>query len=100
VIYAEVAKAGEVNANVLRRWRREIQEFGVKAFCRYRIAEGRRERGGGTVAEGGPSALEIEFLRRFLRQAEEHRKLPALNIRRSSMRTTELNRTTDSSGAG
>ena len=29
---AEVARACEVNANVLHRWRRELREFGAKAF--------------------------------------------------------------------
>jgi len=29
---AEVSRACEVNANVLHRWRRELHEFGAKAF--------------------------------------------------------------------
>ena len=29
---AEVARACEANANVLHRWRRELREFGAKAF--------------------------------------------------------------------
>ena len=29
---AEVSRACEVNANVLHRWRRELREFGAKAF--------------------------------------------------------------------
>jgi transposase len=29
---AEVARACEVNPNLLHRWRKEIREYGVKAF--------------------------------------------------------------------
>ena len=29
----EVARACEVNANVLHRWKRELREYGVKAFA-------------------------------------------------------------------
>jgi len=31
---AEVARACEVNPNVLYRWRRELREYGAKAFRR------------------------------------------------------------------
>jgi transposase-like protein len=30
---SEVAKACEINPNVLHCWRREIQEYGVKVFA-------------------------------------------------------------------
>lgn len=78
---AEVAKACEVNANVLHRWRREIQEFGGKAFA----SNGQRRVDENRVAElerkVGRQALEIDFLRRCLQHVEEQRKLQALNIR-------------------
>ena len=89
VSIAEVARACEVNPNVLHRWRREVQEFGVTAFA---------GKGQGRAAESrvielerkvGRQALEIDFLRRCLQHVEEQRKLQALNIRSSSTRTSK-----------
>ena len=89
VSVAEVAKACEVNANVLHRWRREIQDFGVKAFA----GNGQRRVDESRVAELerkiGRQTLEIDFLRRCLQHVEEQRKLQALNIRSSSTRTSK-----------
>lgn len=89
VSVAEVAKACEVNANVLHRWRREIQEHGVKAFA----GNGQRRVDESHVAElerkVGRQALEIDFLRRCLQHVEEQRKLQALDIRSSSSRTSK-----------
>ena len=89
VSVAEVAKACEVNANVLHRWRREIQEFGGKAFA----SNGQRRVDENRVAElerkVGRQALEIDFLRRCLQHVEEQRKLQALNIRSSSTRISK-----------
>ena len=60
VSIAEVARACEVNPNVLHRWRREIQELGGKAFS------GNGQRDESQVAElerkVGRQALEIDFL--------------------------------------
>jgi transposase-like protein len=89
VSIAEVAKACEVNPNVLHRWRREIQEFGGKAFA----GNGQRRADENQVAElerkVGRQALEIDFLRRCLQHVEEQRKLQALDIRSSSIRTSK-----------
>ena len=89
VSVAEVAKACEVNANVLHRWRREIQEFGVKAFA----GNGQRRADESQMAELerkiGRQALEIDFLRRCLQHVEEQRKLQALNIRSSFIHTSK-----------
>src|SRR5438270_13014689 len=71
---AEVARACEVNPNVLHRWRRELQEYGAKAFAgggqrrveESRIAELERKVGG--------QALEIAVLQRCLQHVEEQRK--------------------------
>lgn len=75
--------------NVLHRWRREIEEFGVKAFA----GNGQRRADESRVAElerkVGRQALEIDFLRRCLQHVEEQRKLQALNIRSSSTRTSK-----------
>jgi len=85
----EVARALEVNPNVLHRWRREVQDFGLKAF----VGNGQRRIDEGRVAElerkVGRQALEIDFLRRCLQHVEEQRKLQALNIRSSSTRTSK-----------
>jgi transposase len=84
VSVAEVAKACEVNANVLHRWRREIQDHGSKAFS----GNGQRRADENRMAElerkVGRQALEIDFLQRCLQHVEEQRKLQALNIRSSS----------------
>lgn len=89
VSVAEIAKACEINANVLHRWRREIQDFGVKAFA----GNGQRRVDESRVAELerkiGRQTLEIDFLRRCLQHVEEQRKLQALNIRSSSTRTSK-----------
>jgi transposase len=89
VSIAEVAKACEVNPNVLHRWRREIQEYGVKAFS----GNGQRRADESQVAElerkVGRQALEIDFLRRCLQHVEEQRKLQALDIRSSSTPTSK-----------
>jgi len=84
---AEVARACEVNPNVLHRWRRELDDFGGKAFA----GHGRRRADDSKMAElerkVGRQALEIDFLRRCLQHVEEQRKLQALNTRNSSTRT-------------
>ena len=60
----EVARACEVNPNVLHRWRRELQDYGTKAFA----GNGQRRADESQVAElerkVGRQALEIDFLRR------------------------------------
>jgi transposase-like protein len=86
---AEVARACEVNPNVLHRWKRELRDYGVKAFS----GEGQRRAEEQQVAElerkVGRQALEIDFLRRCLQHVEEQRKLQALTTRGSSTRTSK-----------
>jgi transposase-like protein len=74
----EVARAVEVNPNVLHRWRREIRQGPGNAFPgngKQRWAEGR-------IAELerkiGQQALEIDFLKGCLQRIEEQRMLQAL----------------------
>ena len=74
----EVARALEVNRNVLHRWRREIRQGPGNVFPghgKQRWAEGR-------VAELerkiGQQALEIDFLKGCLQRIEEQRMLQAL----------------------
>jgi len=87
VSLAEVARACEVNPNVLRRWRRELRDYGAKAFA----GNGQRRADESQVAElerkVGRQALEIDFLRRCLQHVEEQRKLQALDSRNSSTST-------------
>ena len=89
VSVTEVAKACEVNANVLHRWRREIQDYGPTAFA----GNGQRRADESRVAElerkVGRQALEIDFLQRCLPHVEEQRKLQALDICGSSTRTSK-----------
>jgi transposase len=86
---AEVARACEVNPNVLHRWRRELRDYGAKAFS----GNGQRRREEGRVIElerkVGRQALEIDFLERCLQHVEEQRKLQALTTRASSTRTSK-----------
>jgi transposase len=86
---AEIARACEVNPNVLHRWRRELEDFGSKAFA----GNGQRRTDDSQVAElerkVGRQALEIDFLRRCLQHVEEQRKLQALDTRSSSTRTSK-----------
>jgi transposase-like protein len=86
---AEVARACEVNPNVLHRWRRELRDYGVKAFA----GNGQRRAEEQQMAElerkVGRQALEIDFLRRCLQHVEEQRKLQALTTRGWSSRTSK-----------
>jgi transposase-like protein len=76
---AEVARAFEVNPNVLHRWRREFRQGPGNAFR----GLGKRRWEEGRVAQLerkiGQQALEIDFLQGCLQGIEEQRKLQALN---------------------
>jgi transposase-like protein len=86
---AEVARACEVNPNVLHRWKRDLRELGAKAFP----GEGRNRAEESRTAElerkVGRQAMEIDFLRRCLQNVEEQRKLQALITRNSSTPTSK-----------
>src|ERR1700681_2427022 len=78
VSVGEVARALEVNPNVLHRWRREFRTGPGNAFPgngKQRWAEGR-------IAELerkiGQQALEIDFLKGCLQRIEQQRMLQAL----------------------
>ena len=76
---AEVARALEVNPSELHRWRRELDEYGNRAFS----GVGKKRADESRVAElerkVGQQALEIDFLKRALQHVEEQRLLRALN---------------------
>jgi transposase len=86
---AEVARACEVNANVLYRWRRELKQQGTNAFP----GPGQRRADEHQIAElerkVGRQAVEIDFLRRCLQHVEQERKLQALNTTSLRARTSK-----------
>ena len=71
----EVARALEVNPNVLHRWRREIRQGPGNAFP----GQGKQRWADGRIAELerkiGQQALEIDFLKGCLQRIEEQRML-------------------------
>ena|SRR5688572_185882 len=78
VAAGEVARALEVNATVLHRWRREFRHGPGNAFP----GGGKRRWSESRIAELerkiGRQALEIDFLKGCLRRIEEQRMLQAL----------------------
>jgi transposase len=84
---AEVARACEVNPNVLHRWKRELRDYGVKAFAGNGQGRAEEQQVAQLERKVGRQALEIDFLRRCLQHVEGQRKLQALTTRGSSTRT-------------
>ena len=84
---AEVARACEVNPNVLQRWKRELRDYGSRAFSGNGQRRAEEQRVAELERKVGRQALEIDFLRRCLQHVEEQRKLQALTTRGSSRRT-------------
>ena len=78
VSMGEVARALEVNPNVLHRWRREFRQGPGNAFP----GQGKQRWADGRIAELerkiGQQALEIDFLKGCLQRIEEQRMLQAL----------------------
>lgn len=78
VSLGEVARALEVNPNVLHRWRREFRRGPGNVFP----GNGQRRWSEGRMAELerkiGQQALEIDFLKGCLQRIEEQRMLQAL----------------------
>ena len=74
----EVARALEVNPNVLHRWRREIRQGPGNVFP----GNGKQRWSEGRIAELerkiGQQALELDFLKGCLQRIEEQRMLQAL----------------------
>ena len=90
---AEVARACEVNANVLHRWRREFRDGVETAFPglgRQRQSEQNR------IAELeqkiGQQTMEIAFLKRVLQRTEEARRLQAMDVVRPSTTRSSANK--------
>src|SRR6202020_2400516 len=78
VSMGEVARALEVNANVLHRWRREFRQGPGNVFP----GNGKQRWSEGRIAELerkiGQQALELDFLKGCLQRIEEQRMLQAL----------------------
>ena len=78
VSIGEVARALEVNANVLHRWRREFRQGPGNVFP----GNGKQRWSEGRIAELerkiGQQALELDFLKGCLQRIDEQRKLQAL----------------------
>jgi len=79
VSMGEVARALEVNPNVLHRWRREFRHGPGNAFP----GNGKQRWSEGRIAELerkiGQQALEIDFLKGCLQHIEEQRMLQAVS---------------------
>lgn len=86
---AEVARAFEVNTNILHRWRREFREGPGNAFP----GLGRRRWDDAEQAKLerkiGQQTLEIDFLKRCLQRIEEQRQLQALTGKPRSTGTSK-----------
>jgi transposase len=86
---AEVARAFEVNPNVLHRWRREFREGPGNAFPglgRKRWDDTQQAK---LERKIGQQTLEIDFLKSCLQRIEEQRMLQALTGKPRSMGTSK-----------
>ncbi len=79
---AEVARACEVNPNVLHRGRRELRDYGAQAFSGGGNSRAQQSQVAELERKVGRQALEID-----LQHVEEQRKLQALSGRGSPTRT-------------
>jgi transposase-like protein len=77
-LVAEVARACEVNPNVLHRWRREFREGVEGAFPGNGKSKAEEDRIAELERKVGRQALEIDFLKRILQRVEEARMLQAM----------------------
>jgi transposase len=76
---AEVARACEIDPNVLHRWRREFREGVETAFPGLgRKRESEENRLAELERKIGQQTLEIDFLKRVLQRVEESRMLQAM----------------------
>jgi transposase len=76
---AEVARALEVHPSDLHRWRREMEEYGERAFSGVGKKRAEASREAELERKIGQQAMEIDFLKRALQHVEEQRLLRALS---------------------
>jgi transposase-like protein len=86
---AEVARAFEINPNLLHRWRKEFRQGPGNAFS----GSGKRRWDEPRIAQlerkVGQQTLEIDFLKGCLQQVEEQRMLQALTGRPRPVSTSK-----------
>ena len=75
---AEVARAFEINANLLHRWRKEFRHGPGNAFPGAGKRRWEETRVAQLERKVGQQALEIDFLKGCLQRIEEQRMLQAL----------------------
>ena len=91
---AEVARACEVNANVLHRWRKEFRDGVETAFPGLgRQRESEENRIAELEQKIGQQTMEIAFLKRVLQRTEEARKLQAMGVVRPFTNKSSANKT-------
>ena len=78
-LIGEVARACEVNPNVLHRWRREFRDGVDRAFPGLGKKKAEESRVAELERKIGQQTLEIDFLKRVLQRVEEARMLQTLN---------------------
>lgn len=77
---AEVARSFEVNANVLHRWRRELEQGTGNAFPGVGKRRWEETEKAALERKIGQQTLEIDFLKRVLQKAEEARLLQGMSV--------------------
>ena len=78
---AEVARAFEINPNLLHRWRKEFRHGPGNAFSGAGKRRWEEPRMAQLERKVGQQTLEIDFLKGCLQRIEEQRMLPALTGR-------------------
>src|SRR5918911_4818150 len=86
---AEVARAFEVNPNVLHRWRREFRQGPGNAFPGFGKRRWDDTQQAKLERKIGQQTLEIDFLKGCLQRIEEQRRLGAINVKPQYTRTTK-----------
>ena len=86
---AEVARAFEVNPNVLHRWRREFRQGPGNAFPGFGKRRWDDTQQAKLERKIGQQTLEIEFLKGCLQRIEERRMLQALTGKPRSTGTSK-----------
>src|SRR5271157_1157264 len=85
---AKLARALEVNPNVLHRWRREFRQGPGNAFPGHGQRRWSEDRVAELERKIGQQALEIDFLKGCLQRIEQQRMLQALNGNPQSTKQT------------
>ena len=89
---AEVARACEVNPNVLHRWRREFRDGMETAFPGWgRQRQSEENRIAELEQKIGQQTMEIAFLKRVLQRTEAARRLQAMGVVRPSTTRSSAN---------